>query len=52
MPVEREKIDQYIKNGWVDTFRLFHSEGKDIHGGVTAQVLDLEILVGGLIIFL
>ena len=28
MPVEREKIDQYIKSGWVDTFRLFHSEGE------------------------
>ena len=28
MPVEREKIDKYIRNGWVDTFRLFHSEGE------------------------
>ena len=53
MPVEREKIDQYIKSGWVDTFRLFHiKKGKDTHGGVIAQVLDLEILVGGLITFL
>ena len=24
MPIEREKLDQYISNGWVDTFRLFH----------------------------
>ena len=24
MPIEREKLDQYILNGWVDTFRLFH----------------------------
>ena len=52
MPVEREKIDQYIKSGWVDTFRLFHNEGKDTHGGATAQVPDLEILVGELITFL
>jgi exodeoxyribonuclease-3 len=27
MPVEREKLDLYVKNGWVDTFRLFHPEG-------------------------
>ena len=24
LPIEREKLDQYISNGWVDTFRLFH----------------------------
>ena len=28
MPVEREKLDLYVKNGWVDTFRLFHPEGE------------------------
>ena len=27
MPIEREKVDKYILNGWVDTFRLFHEEG-------------------------
>ena len=27
MPIEREKVDDYILNGWVDTFRLFHEEG-------------------------
>ncbi len=27
MPVEREKLDIYVKNGWVDTFRMFHDEG-------------------------
>ena len=27
MPIEREKVDEYIFNGWVDTFRLFHEEG-------------------------
>ena len=27
MPIEREKLDLYVKNGWVDTFRLFHPEG-------------------------
>ena len=27
MPIEREKLDKYILNGWVDTFRLFHEEG-------------------------
>ncbi len=27
MPIEREKVDEYISNGWVDTFRLFHEEG-------------------------
>ena len=27
MPIEREKIDFYVSNGWVDTFRLFHEEG-------------------------
>ena len=26
MPIEREKIDEYISHGWVDTFRLFHPE--------------------------
>ena len=24
MPIEREKLDLYVSNGWVDTFRLFH----------------------------
>ena len=28
MPIEREKIDLYISNSWVDTFRLFHDEGE------------------------
>ena len=27
MPIEREKVDEYILNGWIDTFRLFHEEG-------------------------
>ena len=27
MPIEREKVDEYILNGWTDTFRLFHEEG-------------------------
>ena len=26
MPIEREKIDTYVSNGWVDTFRHFHSD--------------------------
>ena len=26
MPIEREKVDEYILNGWIDTFRLFHEE--------------------------
>ena len=26
MPIERKKIDEYVDNGWVDTFRLFHNE--------------------------
>ena len=26
MPVERERLDTYVDNGWVDTFRLFHPE--------------------------
>ncbi len=26
MPVERERLDTYINNGWVDSFRLFHPE--------------------------
>tara|TARA_B100000424_G_scaffold99261_1_gene74385 strand:+ start:3320 stop:4084 length:765 start_codon:yes stop_codon:yes gene_type:complete len=26
MPIEREKLDQYVEHGWVDTFRLFHDE--------------------------
>lgn len=27
MPIERERLDSYEENGWVDTFRLFHPEG-------------------------
>ena len=27
MPIEREKLDLYVENGWIDTFRLFHPEG-------------------------
>ena len=27
MPIERERLDTYVENGWVDTFRLFHPEG-------------------------
>ena len=26
MPVERKQLDNYVNNGWVDTFRLFHPE--------------------------
>jgi exodeoxyribonuclease-3 len=26
MPIEREKLDTYVSEGWVDTFRLFHDE--------------------------
>ena len=26
MPVERDWLDRYVKEGWVDTFRLFHTE--------------------------
>jgi len=26
MPIEREKLDRYVANGWVDTFRYFHPE--------------------------
>ena len=26
MPIEREKMDQYIEAGWVDTFRHFHQK--------------------------
>ena len=28
MQIERDKIDEYIENGWVDTFRLFHDEAE------------------------
>ena len=28
MLVEREKLDIYLEEGWVDTFRLFHEEGE------------------------
>ena len=28
MPVERKKLDTYVEEGWVDTFRLFHEEGE------------------------
>ena len=26
MPIERDKLNEYIDSGWVDTFRLFHNE--------------------------
>jgi exodeoxyribonuclease-3 len=26
MPIERKKMDEYVDNGWVDTFRFFHDE--------------------------
>ena len=28
MSIEREKLDMYVENGWIDTFRLFHPEGE------------------------
>ena len=28
MPIERDKIDLFVSDGWVDTFRLFHEEGQ------------------------
>ena len=28
MLVEREKLDIYMEEGWIDTFRLFHEEGE------------------------
>ena len=28
MPIERERMDTYVDQGWVDTFRLFHSAGE------------------------
>jgi exodeoxyribonuclease-3 len=28
MPIERQKIDTYVENNWLDTFRLFHQEGE------------------------
>ena len=28
MPIERENLDMYVENGWIDTFRLFHQEGE------------------------
>ena len=27
MPIERERLDTYVANGWVDTFRHLHDEG-------------------------
>jgi exodeoxyribonuclease-3 len=27
MPIERDRLDTYVENGWVDTFRIFHPEG-------------------------
>ena len=26
MPIEREKLDEYVEHGWADTFRLFHDQ--------------------------
>ena len=26
MPIEREKLDDYVESGWIDTFRHFHDE--------------------------
>ena len=27
MPIERDWLDRYINEGWIDTFRLFHDDG-------------------------
>jgi len=29
LPVEREKIDEIVSNGWIDTFRIFNKEGEN-----------------------
>ena len=28
MPVERRQLDEYVDNGWIDTFRVFHNEAE------------------------
>ena len=52
MPIER-KIELYISNGWIDTFRLFHDEGERYSWWTYRfNELEKEMLDGGLIIFL
>ena len=51
MPIERDKIDLFVSDGWVDTFRLFHEEGHAILGGLIGSEQG-EMLDGELIIFL
>ena len=52
MPIEREKLDEYVEDGWVDTFRLFHDERIVILGGPIEWVQEQGMLAGVLIIFL
>ena len=44
MPIEREKLDEYVEDGWVDTFRLFHDEPIVILGGLIEWVQEQGML--------
>ena len=44
MPIEREKLDNYVSHGWVDTVCSMMS--LDILGGPIVLVPDREMLVG------
>ena len=47
MPIEREKIDQYVDSGWIDTFRHLILIQRGILGGHIALAQDKEMLGGG-----
>ena len=51
MPIEREKLDEYVNDGWVDTLGFFMMSQIVILGGLIVWEPEQEMLVGGLIIF-
>ena len=52
MPIEREKLDEYVEDGWVDTLGFFMMSRIVILGGPIEWVQEQGMLAGVLIILL